>query len=312
MKSSSRRLHHLSLLAGLLLTALTLWPCQPVWAAEPTASLSARLVPEHLGAGTTIEFGLTINPPPGEFPPALREIDLRYPANLGIETSGLGTATCRAATLETDGPPGCPRNSIVGYGSATVEVPFGTETLYETARAALFMAPLQHEDIGLLFYVDGESPVSAQLVFPGIVLPAPAPFGGDLATTVPLIASVPEAPDAAILALSMTLGPSGITYYEYAKHRKIAYHPRGILLPQQCPPGGFAFAADLDFNSGSQTSAEEHIPCPRTARRHSPRRSDQQPRHSRQLSQNSPSTSVFREHLRASDTHENRLERLTE
>jgi hypothetical protein len=263
LKSNSRPLHHLSLLAGLLLTALTLGPCQPVWAAEPTASLSARLVPEHLGAGTTIEFGLTINPPPGEFPPALREIDLRYPANLGIETSGLGTATCRAATLETDGPPGCPKDSVVGYGSATVEVPFGTEILHETARATLFMAPLQHEDIGLLFYVNGESPVSAQLVFPGTVLPAPAPFGGDLATTVPLIASVPEAPDAAILALSMTLGPSGITYYEYAKHHKIAYRPRGILLPQRCPQGGFAFAANLTFADGALSQARTAVPCPR-------------------------------------------------
>lgn len=244
--------------------------CQSAWAAEPTASLSARLVPEHLGAGTTIEFGLTIAPPPGEFPPALREIDLRYPANLGIEVSGLGTATCRAATLEADGPPGCPKDSIVGYGSATVEVPFGAEVLREDARITIFMAPLQHGDLGLLFYVDGESPVSAQLVFPGIVLPAQAPFGGDLTTTVPLIASVPEAPDVAILALSMTLGPSGITYYEYAKHHEIAYRPRGILLPQRCPTGGFPFAAELLFSNGSQTNTEERVPCPRTAQRRHP------------------------------------------
>jgi hypothetical protein len=234
----------------------------PSCAGDPTASLSARLVPEHLGAGTTIKFALKITPPAGEFPAALRAIDLYYPENLGIETSGLGTANCQATTLEADGPPGCPKDSVMGYGSATVEVPFGSEMLYENTRATIIMAPLHHKNIGLLFYVDGESPVAAQLVFPGVVVPAQAPFGGELTTTVPLIASVPEAPDVAILALSMTLGPSSITYYEYAEHHEVAYHPRGILLPQHCPRVGFMFAADLTFADGAMSHAQTAVPCP--------------------------------------------------
>jgi hypothetical protein len=246
----------------LLLAALAFWLCHPALAADPAAALSAKLVPEHLGTGTTIQFDLQITPPAGEFPAALRAINLRYPANLGIETSGLGTAICQARTLQADGPPGCPTDSVMGYGSATVEVPFGSEILYEHARATIFMAPLHHEDVGLLFYIDGESPVSEQLVFPGIVLPASAPFGGDLTTAIPLITSLPEAPDVAILSLSMTLGPSGITYYEYAKHRKVAYHPRGILLPQRCPRGGFAFAANVTFADGALSQARTAVPCP--------------------------------------------------
>jgi hypothetical protein len=241
--------------------------CQPA-AAVPAVALHAALTPEHLGAGTTIRFALTVTPPPGQFPPALREIALRYPTNLGIATSGLGTATCNKGALQIYGPPGCPKDSIMGYGSATVEVPFGgTEILYENTRATIFMAPLRQGNISLLFYVDGESPVAAQIVFPGTVLPATAPYGGNLTTTIPLIESVPEAPDAAILNLKMTLGPSGITYYEYAKHHKIAYQPRGILLPEHCPPHGFPFAANLTFADNTQTNTQTTVPCPKRARR---------------------------------------------
>ena len=252
---------------ALVLGVLALGQCQPAAAAVPAVALHAALIPEQLGKGTTIKFALAITPPAGQFPVALRTIDLRYPANLGLGTSNLGIDTCHAPTLEADGPPGCPADSVMGYGSGVVEVPFGSENLHEQIRATAFMAPLHEGNISLLLYANGESPVSAQLVFPATVLPATAPFGGDLTTTLPLIASVPEAPDVALLSLTMTLGPSHITYYEYARHKKIAYHPRGILLPHHCPDGGFAFAAALTFNEGNSSSGQTTVPCPRATQK---------------------------------------------
>lgn len=230
--------------------------------AAPTVRLAAALTPEHLGAGTTIHFSFTVADEASRAPVPIREIDLLYPANLGIATSGLGISTCRTATLEVLGPPGCPSNSVIGYGSALVEVPFGPETLQEVTRTTTFMAPVQNGRLGLLFYADGESPVSAQLVFPGLVLPAADPFGGDLSATLPLVPSVPEAPDAALVKLTTTLGPSHITYYEYRKGHTIPYHPRGILLPRVCPRGGFRFAARFSFNDGSSASANTAVACP--------------------------------------------------
>jgi hypothetical protein len=256
-------------LAAALLGALCLccpWLATPAYA-TPTVRLSAALTPEHLGAGTTIHFAFTLSGEPRDAPLPIREIDLLYPKNLGIATSGLGISTCRAAQLEAEGPPGCPTNSVIGYGSALVEVPFGPETLQEMTRTTTFMAPIQNERLGLLFYADGESPVSAQLVFPGLVLPAASPFGGDLSATLPLVPSVPEAPDAALVKLTTTLGPSHITYYEYRKGHTIPYHPRGILLPATCPTGGFHFAARFLFNDGSHTSGQTVVACPH----HSPR-----------------------------------------
>ncbi len=256
---------------ALALAALVLCPCPTASAVAPTVTLHAALTPERLGHGTTMKFGFSISFPAGQPPVALRELHLRYPANLGIATSGLGVSNCRVAVLEADGPPGCPHNSIMGYGSALVEVPFGSEILYERVRATTFMAPLQHGHLALLFYASGESPVAAQLVFPGLVLPASAPFGGDLATRLPLIPSVPEAPDVAILQLTTTIGPSGVLYDEYAKGRTIPYHPRGILLPHHCPRGAFQFAGQFAFNDGTQAEAHTLVPCPprgRPVRRH--------------------------------------------
>jgi hypothetical protein len=203
--------------------------------AVPTVTFRAALLPERLGAGTPIKFAFSIEFPRKEEPVPLRAIDLDYPAN-GIATSGLGLSTCRAKTLETQGPPGCPSTSVMGYGSGLVEVPFGPSTVYEQVRLTTFMAPLSHGHLGLLFFADGETPVSAELVFHGLVLPATSPYGGDLATTVPLVPTLPEAPDAILAQFDTTLGPSGITYYEYSQGRYIPYHPRGILLPRQCPP----------------------------------------------------------------------------
>jgi hypothetical protein len=78
----------------------------------------------------------------------------------------------------------------------------------------------------------------------------------------PLVPSVPEAPDAALVKLTTTIGPSHITYYEYRKGRTIPYHPRGIRLPSSCPRGGFRFAANFTFNDGSHASAAAQVACP--------------------------------------------------
>jgi hypothetical protein len=258
-----------TLVAALLaaICALCAWPLAAH--SEQSVKLTAALTPERLGAGTTIHFGFTVAVPPGATPVPISQIDLLYPANLGIATSGLGISTCSAPILEAQGPPGCPPDSVIGYGFGIVEVPFGPELLQETARTTTFMAPLREGKLGLLFYADGEAPVAAELVFPGLVLPAPNPFGGDLNAVLPLVPTLPDAPDAALVKLTTTLGPSHITYFEFRKGQRIPYHPRGILLPRSCPRGGFRFAAQFMFADGSHASAQAGVSCParRTSRR---------------------------------------------
>ncbi len=234
---------------------------------EPEVKLNAALSPEHLGQGTTIIFGFTVATTTGQVPSPLTGLDLYYPDYLGIGTSGLGLETCSAATLEAHGSEACPSQSQMGYGKGLVEIPFGPEILTETTQTTIFMAHLHNGHLGLLFYANGHSPVAAQIIFHGIVLPASNPFGGDLATTIPLVPTLPEAPNASLVQLRSTIGPLHLIYYEHTRGKDRPYHPRGIVLPTICPHGGFHFAASFAFEDGAHASAHTVVPCPVRRRR---------------------------------------------
>jgi hypothetical protein len=227
-----------------------------------TVKLSVSLTPERLGAGTTIGFAFTVTTPRGHLPSPLVGLDLRYPANIGVITSGLGLANCERTVLESAGPAGCPPNSQMGEGSAVVEIPIGPKTISETGRITTWMGPIQNGHLGLLFYAYGEAPVLAQLIFPSEVVAAPAPFGGSLNTQIPVIPSLPEAPDLAIVQMRFAIGPKDITYYRQEHGQTVAYQPDGLRLPHSCPRGGFPFAASFAFLDGTHAMAHAKVACP--------------------------------------------------
>lgn len=254
-------------LLGMVLLGICLPLATPAAAsAGSSATLSASFAPERLGRRTTLSFGFQIHGDGGRVPPALTAVDLSYPNYLGIALSGLGLAVCAEATLQAAGPTGCPANSVMGRGTARAEIALGPEVVRESAPITILRASNQEGHIAVLFSAIGTLPLAAGVVFPGVLLPAPAPFGGLLSIAVPLIPSVPGAPNVALVQLRSTLGPSGIVYYEQVAGRTLAYQPPGILLPNSCPAGGFPFAADFSFEDGSHASAATSVPCPR--RRH--------------------------------------------
>jgi hypothetical protein len=247
-----------------IVTAVALCATAPATSvARPSARLEIALVPEQLGRSTTIEFGIVISGRHGTVPPPVTKIALSYPANFGIVTSGLGTATCTSTQLEISGPDGCPSQSVMGYGTATGEVQVGSELIEVTAATAVFMSPFQNGDIALQLFLNAETPLSAQLIFPVLLLPASAPFGGTLTITVPLIESFAGGPDVALVRLRSTIGPLGITYYDRIHGRFVPYQPSGILLPRRCPRGGFPFAAAFTFAGDTSITTHASVPCPR-------------------------------------------------
>jgi hypothetical protein len=231
-------------------------------AAAQTSRLKIALVPERLGQGTTIEFSIQIAKVGGGVPSPVTRIQLLYPKQVGIVTSGLGLATCTEAVLEILGGDGCPSRSLMGYGTAIAEVEVGGEVVRERATTSIFMAPIAEGSINILFLVNGYSPLLAELVFPGLLLPAYPPYGGDLSIKVPLLESFPEGPDVALVKVRSTIGPLGITYYEHIHGRFIPYSPSGISLPPRCPYQGFPFKATFDFADGTQSTSSERVPCP--------------------------------------------------
>jgi hypothetical protein len=230
--------------------------------ATQSVALGASFTPYRLGAPTTIDLNLQVRAPAGQIPSALTEVEVRYPQNLGFALSGLGLAVCSPSTLEAAGTSGCPANSIMGRGSAVAELRFGPQLVSENASISIARAPDQEGHIALLLYASGPSPVNTQILSPAQLLPTAPPFGGRLNMELPIIPSVPGAPDVAIVSLRVTLGPQGLTYYEQAEGNTLAFTPKGILLPTTCPRGGFPFAATFSFLDGSHPVARATVPCP--------------------------------------------------
>jgi hypothetical protein len=231
-------------------------------AVSEQASLHASFTPNRLGTPTTIGFSLHLATVEGTAPPPLTAMSLRMPAGMNYTTTTLGLAICKPAVLQAEGPAACPPNSRLGFGSALVEVPFGTGSGHEVPEIQAVAGPSPNGNLVVLFYANGLYPVYAQLAFSAEVLPDTGRFGSQLATTVPLVTSVPGGPDVSIVSVQTTIGPSHLTYFRHRHGRLVPFKPRGVSVPERCPRGGFPFAAQFTFQDGSRTSATTTVPCP--------------------------------------------------
>ncbi|HKH79262.1 MAG TPA: hypothetical protein VK272_04450 [Solirubrobacteraceae bacterium] len=225
----------------------------------PAVVLTAAFSPDRLGAATAISFGVRIDPPAETGPVPLAGMEVSYPTNLGLATSGLGLEACDPGALEVEGPSACPPDSKMGRGSAVVEVPFGPNIVTESVTLDIYAAPSSDGYLHLAILAHGSQPVVAQIVLSGVLLP------GRLEISVPPIVGVPGAPYAAVVDMHATLG-GALTYYEHARGRTIAYRPKGIGLPDSCPRGGFKLGASLAFTDGQSSAAGTVVPCPRGRR----------------------------------------------
>jgi hypothetical protein len=246
--------------------ALLVCGCSPAVAAagvQETATLQASFSPDRLGASTTIQFGFHLSTVEGVAPPPLSSINLHMPAGMNYTQTTLGLAICKPEALREKGLAGCPADSRLGSGKAFVEVPFGTGSGHELPEIqALMGPPTKSSNMVVLFYANGQTPVYAQLVFRGELLPATGIFGSQLTTLVPEIPSVPNGPGVSILSVESTIGPSHLTYTKHVRGRLVHFRPVGIAVPERCPAGGFPFSAEFGFYDGSHASATTTVPCP--------------------------------------------------
>jgi hypothetical protein len=227
--------------------------------------------PDKLGASTTIGVTFQIASSLG-LPSALVGMRMSMPKGVDLSTTNLGIALCRPTALETEGVAGCSPNSIMGRGKARVAVPIGGSISYEWGNVTIFMGPASQHHTTLLYFADGSTPVSAEIVFTGRLLPGRGQFGGVLDTQIPLVASLPNAPDVSIRFVHVTFGPEGLRYYKRRHGKMVAYKPEGVHVPSRCPRGGFPFAAVFSFADGSDVSTTTAVPCPSPASRGKMRR----------------------------------------
>ena len=209
----------------------------------------------HLGeSGTfTATFTFIGSEYAGEVDP-VTEVTVHVPE--GIGGSRAGFATCAKPTIEERGIGACPAGSLAGPpGWATVFVAFGTERVEEYATVQAVFGPGE----ALYFYINGDTPVSIELLGAATYTSDTPPYGRVLTVSIPLIESVPGAPDASITSLTLELGEFG---------EESGTEIASVILPSQCTAGHFSWAADAKFaQEASAPVGTAETPCPQSGAR---------------------------------------------
>jgi hypothetical protein len=224
--------------------------------AARAADMHVRFEPEPSGPGVTFDFGFAIA---GKTSSPLTSIALRFPPGLSYATSALGMAECDSKRLSAEGLAGCPLNSRIGRGTATVRVPFGASSLDERVNLTLLVGHTHGEAIEVLYYAVGTVPVISQMVFRAELGTASA--SSAMVTRIPPITTLPGSPNASVVNFDSRIGPPGLTYTRTSHHKQIQYHPRGMILPRTCPTGGYGFSATFRFENHTASSARSTIRC---------------------------------------------------
>lgn len=257
---------HYRVIAGLVLLALA---CLPTAAtADQPVTLSASFGSgARLGGQAPLHMGLDVDALRVPF----RATEIRLLAPAGIDIGALGVATCRIAPatlvdvlLSRNPEVPCPRNAVIGSGTATAALLFDPEepAIRGDADITLYSGEPQDARPGLLVVARTSNPVATQLAYAGRLSPAARPFGLELAVEVRAPREPPFGADIALTRMRVTIGGDGLVYTRPVAGGRVYYRPGGVGLPLRCPRGGLRFRAELRFSDGSQRAAEARAPCP--------------------------------------------------
>jgi hypothetical protein len=134
--------------------------------------------------------------------------------------------------------------------------------LHEPYTLDLFLASKTPGQLALLAYAQGIAPVAAELVLEAREVRASSPYGLGFALEVPPVSTFPDASDASLESIFLTIGVDDAAYYERVHGRRQLVHVRGVVVPKRCPAGGFPYAALVSFDDGSSLTNTGTIACP--------------------------------------------------
>ncbi len=211
----------------------------------------------RLGAGAGLEAEYRISGTEyGGFPAPLIGVAFYLPPGTHIHPAGF--PTCPDALILTEKEPQrCPAGSRAGTGTVQGIVAFGHTRVPEEATLESFFSP----GGGLNFFTFGHDPVSLEI-------PSTARYenlagaggkGPELISQVPLVETVPGAPDASVQRINIKVGAAR------GKGRHAVFYG---TVPSTCPKGGFTVRTALTFAglaglTQQTVTAQYTAPCPR-------------------------------------------------
>ncbi len=214
-----------------------------------SATLTPTLSPDRPGAKGALTLAIHYTGGEDGVPSPVHRSVLSLPAGLTLDVPSL--RSCSAARLLAHGPGACPPQSLVGRGHALAEALAGSETISEEVTLWAFIGPPQGNSPTLELVGEGSTPVPAQVVITGTVVPAHAPYGEKLVIPIPPVPSLPSVAETSLANLTLTIGTSGP-------------HPaRGVntVVVPRCPAGGWPFAAAFTYADGTSGNTVAKQPC---------------------------------------------------
>ncbi len=228
---------------------VTFAPAPSAAAPATSATITPSLAPDRLGARASLTFAVAFAGGAAGVPSSVRQAVMQLPIGMTLDVPHL--VSCAAAGLRARGARGCPARSRLGGGHATVEALTGAQLVTETVALEAFLGPPANLRPTFEILAEGHTPVESRVVFGGSMRGDRAPYGEQLALSIPTVATLPQAPDASVRDLSLTVGAGG----------RRSNRP-SVLVPTRCPAGGFPFAADFLYADGSSGAATARVPCP--------------------------------------------------
>ncbi len=211
-----------------------------------------------LGAGAALEAEYRISGTEyGGFPPPLVGVNFYLPPGTKIHPAGFPTCQDSILLVEKE-PARCPAGSRAGPpGTVQGIVAFGQTRVPEESSIESFFAP----GGGLTFFTFGHSPVSLEIPSSAHYenLAGAGGAGPELVSQVPLVETVPGAPDASVERIDLRVGAA------MRVHGHTVYYG---TVPATCPKAGFTVRTVLTFAglgglAPQSVNRQYTAPCPR-------------------------------------------------
>lgn len=170
----------------------------------------------------------------------------------GMKLNASRFPRCQQATVESDQLGNCPRKSIVGAGTATIDARPVVGDPVPTTVTVINCTPTDAPRLCVYLRPETGQPVNLL----GTIRPATAPYGRLLDVDIPRLDTVPGSQPATLTHLQFRIRASN-----RGRVRRRARTFAFVEAPTSCPRAGWPFQATFAYEDGTSLQASDTVAC---------------------------------------------------